>query len=166
MNYNDLTDKIRATIHQKRGGTPSRTHRYSTASRISKQLPTHHSLRPKKNPRKAGVVTKDWSQEVKHTSDFSVALEAQRFPQSSPGSDLIPHRIHRWNIKKYSEILAKMKNTIKSKEGMKAKVSVLGSEETKQTSRDHQKQDELWRDLIKAQEERQFQITRITNFFS
>jgi hypothetical protein len=40
------------------------------------------------------------------------------------------------------------------------------SSEQEKTRHEEDKQDELWRDMMKNQEERQFRIGRITNFFS
>lgn len=44
--------------------------------------------------------------------------------------------------------------------------SVSVVDETDEQEKIEQSQDELWREMIKPHEERQFQIGRVTNYFS
>ncbi len=166
VNYRDLAEKIKAALHDKPQSNneveKKHAHSYAAPSRVPSQLPK--KFEPvSKVQRKTAVVSKEWSPEVKHTSELSSQLDSQYLP----GAHLIPTRVHRWTIKNYATIVRKIKSQIKAKEQeMTAKVSHLTSSEEEKQSHEQQKQDELWRDMMKTQEERQYQITRITNFFT
>ena len=167
MNYRELAEKIKTALHEKEQkkslpASGSQTRSYAAPSRVPQRLPTQPAS-THKGPRKADVVSKEWNSEVRHTSDFSSQIDSYEFP----GSHLIPERVHRWNIKNYSAMVKKMKDQPKPKEQeMTSKVSQIKSAAEAQVIHEDKKQDELWRDMMKTQEERQFQITRITNFFT
>jgi hypothetical protein len=79
--------------------------------------------------------------------------------------NLAPARVNRWNLKNYSSLARRLQKLAKSKpEDMSGKVSVISQQE--KTAKEEKKQDQLWRDMMKVNEERQFRIGRITDFFS
>jgi hypothetical protein len=162
MKYKELSEKIKSALKAKQSNASEpRAHSYAAQSRMPQQIPTHST--PVKKERQTNIVSKEWNSEVKHTSAYSSQLETHHLP----GADLIPARVHRWNIKNYSAIVRKMKSHIKTKEAdMTSKVSHITSSDQAETAHAEKKQDDLWRDMMKNNEERQFHITRITNFFT
>ncbi|HNA62505.1 MAG TPA: hypothetical protein PKW79_05465 [Rhabdochlamydiaceae bacterium] len=166
MNYKKLAKKIKTALQNKpqnKNEVEKRhPHSYAAPSRVPSQLPQKPEPLSKIH-RKTDIVTKEWNPEVKHTSEISSQLDSQYLP----GAHLIPTRVHRWTIKNYAKIVRQIKSQIKAKEQeLTAKVSHLTSSDEQKQSHEQQKQDELWRDMMKTQEERQYQITRITNFFT
>lgn len=129
----------------------------SAQIRIPTQRPVphlnHHIQRETKQ------VTKEWTTEVSHTDTLSPQLTTA--PKKS--ADLAPKRIQRLHIKKMSTLLRKMAELHEtSRKKVSQKVSVVDESQKKL----EHKQDELWRDMMKPHEERQYQIGRITNYFS
>ena len=83
-----------------------------------------------------------------------------------PGVDLIPERVKRWKIKECQGIAKKIKDLSKQKAGSDHhKIEVLDDKPEKK-DRGDKIQDELWQEMMKSKEERQFQIGRITTYFS
>ena len=165
MNYRELVDKIKMALEDKpqnlNGVGQERAHVYAAPSRISSHLP-QKPVPLVKIQRKTAIVSKEWNTEVQQTSSVSSQLDSQYLP----GADLIPSRVHRWTIKNYATIVKKIKGQKQSKEHeMMAQVSQISSPQEPQQAQEGQKQDELWRDMMKSQEERHYQITRITTFF-
>jgi hypothetical protein len=162
MRYRDIVNKIQDALNGKKPAAAPQTHSYATcaALKVPSQMPSQPAA-PKKN-RKTDIVSKEWNKEVKNTSEYSVHLEAN----PHPAADLIPARVHRWNIKDYSSIAQKMQKLAKPPaEEMPEKISVITSSK-EQNHKEGEKQNELWRDLMKNNVERHFRIDRITNFFS
>lgn len=166
MKHRDLLEKIQNALRDEKKVSSSepQSHSYAqtTALRVPSTVP-RQATTSKPATRKTDVVTKDWNKEVKQTSNCSPHMESE----PSPGASLIPARVHRWNIKNYSSIARKMQMLVKPQEGeMTEKVSVITSSQEEQTAHDNKKQDELWRDMMKTNEERHFRIGRIINYFS
>lgn len=160
MKHKELLEKIQNALQE---APVESTHSYAqaTALRVPALVPQQH---PSSKPaaRKTDIVTKEWNKEVEQTSNYSSQLEFE--PSST--AHLIPDRVHRWNIKNYASIVRKMQMHIKAKKvDMTEKVSVITSDQQK-IAKEGVKQDELWRDMMKVNEERQFRIGRITNYFS
>lgn len=111
--------------------------------------------------RETQQVTKEWTAEVSHTDQVT-----SHFPPTSEAApDLAPKRIQRFHQKKTVSLLKKMVELhAAASKKVDRKVKVVA--ETNAQQKLEQNQDELWRDMIKPHEERQFQIGRITNFFS
>jgi hypothetical protein len=85
---------------------------------------------------------------------------------SHPAVDLIPHRVKRWKIKECQHIARKIKALSGQKgAGRQFKIEDL-NEDSQLLNKKENSQDELWKEMIKAKEERHFQIGRITKFFS
>lgn len=166
MKHRDLIEKIQNALRdeKKKPSSEPQNHSYAqaTALRISSTLPKQPTSAQPAN-RKTDIVTKDWNKEVKQTSNCSSHMESE----PTPGASLIPARVHRWNIKDYSSIARKMQMLVKPPEGeMTEKVSVITSSQKEEAAQDDKKQDELWRDMMKTNEERHFRIGRIINYFS
>jgi exonuclease VII large subunit len=104
-------------------------------------------------------VTKEWTAEATHTEQALYHLVSSY--EAAP--DLSPKRIQRLHLKK--NLLKKMAE-LHAAAGKRVdrKVNIVDQTNTQQKL--EQNQDELWRDMIKPHEERQFQIGRITNFYS
>jgi hypothetical protein len=160
MRYKDIVNKIQEALNDKQGGNSS-SHSYATVPALRVPMPSQQATA--KKTRQTSVVSKEWNDEVKNTSDCSSQLEA--LPH--PAADLIPARVHRWNIKDYSAIANKMKTLAQARaEEMPEKISVITSTQQQNTEKEDKKQDALWRDLMHNKPERHFRIDRITNFFS
>ncbi len=131
----------------------------SSQIRIPAQRPT-----PQIQPvtqRQTEQVTKEWSKEVTHTDHVSsqVAISSEKAPK------IASKRVQRFHSKKTTAVLKKMAELHESaRRNIEHNVSVVG--ETDEQEKLEQSQDELWREMIKPHEERQFQIGRITNYFS
>ena len=166
MRHRDLLEKIQNALRdENKASTPDpQSHSYArtTALRVPSTVPVPNTP-VKATARQTDIVTKEWNKEVKQTSNCSSHMESE----ATPGASLIPARVHRWNIKNYSSILRKMQMLVKPQEGeMTEKVSVITSSQEDETAKNNKKQDELWRDMMKTNEERQFRIGRIINYFS
>ena len=165
MKHRDLLEKIQNALHDEKKGASSepQSHSYAqaTALRVPKSMP-RQATTAKAATRKTDIVTKEWNNEVKQTSSFSSHIEQEL----TPGANLIPERVHRWNIKNYSSNARKKQMLVKTAEkDMTEKVCVITSQED-QTAQANKDLDELWRDMMKTNEERHFRIDRIINYFS
>ncbi len=111
--------------------------------------------------RQTEQVTKEWSAEVSHTDQVS----SQVSTSSGKAPKLASKRVQRFHSKKTSAVLKKMAELHDSaSKNMEHSVSIVAeTSEQKMLEKSH---DELWLDMIKPHEERQFQIGRITNYFS
>lgn len=161
MKHKELLEKIQNALQE---APTESTHSYAQATAM--RVPT---LVPKQQPsskpavRKTDIVTKEWNKEVEQTSNYSCQMEFE----PSSAAHLIPDRVHRWNIKNYASIVRKMQMHVKTKKvEMTEKVSVISSSEEQKVAKEGEKQNELWRDMMKVNEERQFRIGRIINYFS
>jgi len=160
MKHKELLEKIQNALRE----APSESHTHSYAQATALRVPSHVPRQAPAKPviRKTDIVTKEWNKEVEHTSNCSSQIDVE----PSPVASLIPDRVHRWNIKNYSSIARHMQMHVKPKEAeMTEKITVVSSTE-QQAAKEEKKQDELWRDMMKTNEERQFRIGRITNYFS
>ena len=111
--------------------------------------------------RQTQQVTKEWSAEVSHTSQVSSQVNAS----SDKAPKLASKRVQRFHSKKTSAVLKKMAELHDSaSKNMERSVSIV--DETNEQKMLEKSHDELWLDMIKPHEERQFQIGRITNYFS
>jgi len=164
MDYRDLSTKIQTALEEQGKSTPShRIKNHSYARISSSKISPNSQFSTKNQQRQTAIISQDWSKEAKHTSEYSAQFE----PNLSPGAHLIPKRVHRWNLKNYAAIVGKMKALAKSKSTeMPTKVSLVKSSKAAQSEKKDKASDDLWRDLMKTNEERNFQIGRITNFFS
>ncbi len=162
-NPRDLTDKIQKTLSRKEK-TASPPHSYAKvpALKVSSQVPAPLPTQ-KKDLSNTSPVSNAWNAEVTQTIACSCHMESD----SVPGAHLIPERVHRWKIKNHSSIIRKMQDHIRPKATeLPEKISVFTTEKDQETKNDNRKQDELWRDMMKNQEERHFHLGRITNFFT
>lgn len=108
--------------------------------------------------RETQQVTHEWSEEVAHTNRVSSHL-----PVSRPATkEFVQRRIERFHQKKTINLLKKMAELHESTS--RKKVSITREKSAQQKLENDS--DELWRDMIKPHEERQFQIGRIANFFT
>ena len=165
MKHRDLLEKIQNALHDEKKGASSepQSHSYAqaTALRVPQSMP-RQAITAKAANRKTDIVTKEWNNEVKQTSNCSSHIEQEL----TPGANLIPERVHRWNIKNYSSNARKMQMLVKTADkDMTEKVSVINSQGD-QTAQANKDRDELWRDMMKTNEERHFRIDRIINYFS
>lgn len=161
MKHKELLEKIQNALRE----TPSEPQTHSYAQTTALRVPNHVPMQAPAKPvtRKTDVVTKEWNKEVQQTSNCSSHIDVE----PSPVASLIPNRVHRWNIKNYASIARHMQMHVKPKKGeMTEKVSVISTSEEQQATKEEKKQDELWRDMMKNNEERHFRIGRITNYFS
>lgn len=163
MSFGSLFDKFLQAFQDK-NETPqdkSQKHSYSSLKNIPPVTPP---APPKaKAQRKADVITKEFSKEVKQTDDCSSQLDFD--PQ--PYADLIPSRVYRWTIKNYASIAQKMQQLSKQKSAdLPEKISVISSSLEEMSAKEEKKQDDLWIDMMKSHEERHFRLGRITNFFT
>ena len=166
MKHKELLEKIQNALRGEKNVSaaepPAHSYVRATALRVPSTVPIQNTTAIAKS-RKTDVVTKEWNNEVKQTSNCSSHMESE----STPGASLIPARVNRWKIKNYSSIARKMQMLVKPKEGdLTEKVSVITSSQEDQTAHENKKQDQLWRDMMKTNEERQFRIGRIINYFS
>ncbi len=131
------------------------------ASSAQIRIPTQRPVPQLNNhiERQTKQITKEWTSEVSHTDTLSSQFTAA--PKKS--TELAPKRIQRLHSKKMSTLLRKMAELHESsRKKVTQKVSVMEEPEKKL----EQKQDELWRDMMKPHEERHYQIGRMTNYFS
>jgi hypothetical protein len=149
----DLTPQIQKNLSQKGQAVPA-AHSWKKVPAIP-SLPVHKPA-PKKDLTKTSHVSKEW-QPAAQTAACSCHLESKTSEAS-----LEPERFKRW--KNAASVL---RNIDRSKATeLPDNISVVKSSEQEKTRHEEDKQDELWRDMMKNQEERQFRIGRITNFFS
>jgi hypothetical protein len=118
-------------------------------------------MRKKNIQRKANPVTSEWKKEVERTHACGCHVENS----ASPGADLIPARVKKWQLRGHHLIVRKIKALSKTNEApSKHSVTHIQQQSSKASSQDGQ--DALWEEMIKAKEERQFQLGRITKYFS
>jgi hypothetical protein len=169
MKHRDLLEKIQNALRGEKKGASSepQSHSYAqaTALRVPKSMPRsmpRQATTAKAANRKTDIVTKEWNNEVKQTSNCSSYIEQEL----TPGPRLIPERVHHWNIKNYSSIARKMQILEKTADkDMTEQVSIITSQKD-QTAQADKNRDKLWRDMMKTNEERHFRIGRIINYFS
>lgn len=155
-----ITSKIQQSLTCKNEASEA-VHTYTKApvlkevSQVPKALPKR-----KKDLRHTVAVPTDWNQEVSQTMACSLHLESERASEAN----LVPERVKQW--KNPSAIVRKMQRSSSAAAKLPKKISVVSGSEEQKTRQNESNQDELWRDLMKNQEERQFRLDRITNFFT
>lgn len=111
--------------------------------------------------RKTSLISSEWSPESKQTHACGCHVE-NPLP---PGADLIPARVKRWCLRDYHLIARKIQALGATKESSrKYNITVLQEEDS--TAQSENSQEELWEEMIRVKEERQFQLGRITKYFS
>jgi hypothetical protein len=155
MKYRELLEKIQNALREEKPSEVHHSYVQATALRVPRNLP-RQPLPAKPVARKTDVVTKEWNKEVKQTSNCSSHIEPERLP----GADLIPARVHRWNIKNYASIERKMQMLVKTQEkALSDNISIISTSDD-QTVKTTKNQDDLLFDMMKRREERQFRIEK------
>jgi hypothetical protein len=150
----DLRPQIQKSLAQKGEEVPS-VHSWKKVPTVP-AVPAHRPT-SKKELTAALPVTKEW-EPAANTAACSCHLE-----QTSSEASLDPERFKRY--KNPASALRKIEHCQKSGD-MTKKISVVKNSDQEKARHEEEKQDELWRDMMKNQEERQFRLGRITNFFS
>ncbi len=156
MKYKELASKIqKALLEKKKSSTTTSPEKAYTAfpMRTAQNVPYHVNT-PKKGLQEAKIVSNEWNSEVKQTTHLASSLDLQLVPYPS----LIPTRVQLWKLKSYLYLLRALHLLSKGKD-LSSDISVLSSDP-------QPSQNELWADMMKPHEERQFRIGRITNYFS
>lgn len=172
MDAKDSADRVKSLLGEKTSfseqeekGAQMRTHSCKAIKtpRIPELLYLlFPSLLKKISERKTNAVTPEWNEESKHTHDFGSQVESSKIP----GADLIPARVKRWKISEFEGIARKIR-TMSKQRAVTRRFEIQSLDEKPQTSaRQDSAQDQLWQEMMKAKEERQFQIGRITKYFS
>lgn len=160
-----LSDKIKAILKGKTSSEALRPRENNLVCNLVKipRLPAtllrlFPQLAKKFAQRKTNQVSAEWNKESKQTHAYGCHVE-NPLP---PGADLIPARVNRWRLRDYHAVTRKIQALGEAKEpSRKHDISLLQEEvQAKQT------EDVLWEEMLKAKEERQFQIGRITKYFS
>jgi hypothetical protein len=155
MKYRELLEKIQNALREERPSDAHHSYVQATALRVPRNLP-RQATSAKPVVRKTDVVTKEWNKEVQQTSNCSSHMEQETLP----GANLIPARVHRWNIKNYASIARKMQMLVKTPEKeLSDNISVISTSED-QTAQMKKNQDDLLFDMMKRREERQFRIEK------
>jgi hypothetical protein len=155
MKYRELLEKIQNALREEKPSEVQHSYVQATALRVPKNLPRQIAA-AKPIVRKTDVVTKEWNNEVKQTSNCSSHMETDALP----GAHLIPARVHRWNIKNYASIARKMQMMVKKQEReLSDNISVISTSDN-QTAQIKKNQDDLLFDMMKRREERQFRIEK------
>ncbi len=155
MKYRELLEKIQNALRDEKPSEAQHSYAQATALRVPKHLPKQ-PMPAKPVIRKTDVVTKEWNNEVKQTSNCSSHIESDALP----GGNLIPERVHRWNIKNYASIARKMQMMVKDQEKeLSDNISVISTSDDK-TAENKRGQDDLLFDMMKRREERQFRIEK------
>jgi len=150
MKYRELLEKIQNALREEKPSEVNHSYVQATALRVPRSLPKQTPAKPV--VRKTDVVTKEWNNEVKQTSNCSSHIE----PSTLPGAHLIPARVHRWTLKNYASIVRKMQMMVKTQEReLTDNISVISTSDDSQ-----KKQDDLLFDMMKRREERQFRIEK------
>lgn len=163
MSFGSLFEKLLLAFQVNKETLQHKSQKHSYFS--FKTLPPVNPPTPSKAKaqRKADVITKEYSKEVKQTDDCLSHLDLD--PQ--PYADLIPSRIYCWTIKNYASIVQKMQLLAKEKAAdLPEKISLILSSSEELSAKEEKKQEDLWVDLMKSHEERHFCLGRITNFFT
>jgi hypothetical protein len=155
MKYRELLEKIQNALRDEKPSEAQHSYAQATALRVPKNLPKQ-PMPAKPVVRKTDVVTKEWNKEVKQTSNCSSHIESDALP----GANLIPERVHRWNIKNYASIARKMQMMVKNQEKeLSDNISIISTSDDK-TAENKRGQDDLLFDMMKRREERQFRIEK------
>ncbi len=102
----------------------------------------------------------NWDQKEKPISCSECLCE-----QPSTEKNTTLTRVHRWRVGDYHQIAKRIQGLGKQPKSSRAyQVTLLKEENAQNSERDPQ--DALWAEMIKGKEERQFQIGRITKYFS
>ncbi len=120
------------------------------------------SLFKKISDRKTDAVTAQWNEGSKQANEVGSHVESSK----TPGADLIPTRVKRWKIKEYQGIARRIKALSKYKPVTHSFQIEALNEKAEAAVRSDTTQDQLWQEMMKSKEERQFQIGRITKYFS
>lgn len=152
----NITQTAQETLEDNSHPTVKALPAKSAQIRIPSQRPVPPINSKKKH--ETHQVTKEWNDEVSHTDRVSLYLASTL----KTGKDLAPKRIQRLSLKT-SKILKKIAEL---QELPQRKHKVSKTTEVNEALKKQQDSDELWRDMIKPHEERNFQIDRIANFFS
>lgn len=153
MKYRELLEKIQNALREEKPSEAQHSYVQATALRVPRNLPKQ-ATSAKPVVRKTDVVTKEWNNEVKQTSNCSSHIE----PETLPGANLIPARVHRWNIKNYASIARKMQMMVKKQaKELSDNISVISTSENQAAKKN---QDDLLFDMMKRREERQFRIEK------
>jgi hypothetical protein len=154
MKYRELLEKIQNALREEKPSEVQHSYVQATALRVPRNLPKQITA-AKPVVRKTDIVTKEWNNEVKQTSNCSSHIESD----TPPGANLIPARVHRWNIKNYASIARKMQMMVKNHEReLSDNISVISTSETQTAMKKNQ--DDLLFDMMKRKEERQFRIEK------
>ncbi len=152
---NTITDTAQASLAEKKDH-PVKVLPAGAQIRIPTQRPVPQlKTRIKKTTEQ---VSKEWTAEASHTDRLSSQLPSA--PDAA--SKLAPKRIQRFHQKKTSSLLKKMAE-LHDQASQKIDHKVVAESSSRQKL--EKAQDELWRDMMKPQVERHFQIDRLTNFF-
>ncbi len=155
MKYRELLEKIQNALREEKPSEAQHSYVQATALRVPRNLPKQ-PMPAKPVVRKTDVVTKEWNNEVKQTSNCSSHMESAALP----GVHLIPARVHRWNIKNYASIARKMQMMVKNEEKeLSDNISVILASDD-QSAKIKKNQDDLLFDMMKRREERQFRIEK------
>ena len=155
MKYRELLEKIQNALREEKPSEAHHSYVQATALRVPRNLPQQIAA-AKPVVRKTDIVTKEWNNEVKQTSNCSSHIE----PDTLPGANLIPTRVHRWNIKNYASIARKMQMMVKKQaKELSDNISVISTSET-QADKMKKNQDDLLFDMMKRREERHFRIEK------
>lgn len=156
MKYKELLEKIQNALRDEKPSEVQHSYVQATALRVPKNFPKQATT-AKPVVRKTDIVTKEWNKEVQQTSNCSSHIESPLPESMGPGANLIPERVHRWNIKNYASIKRKMQMLVKDQEKeLSSNISVITSSEAKNAK----KQDDLLFDMMRRREERQFRIEK------
>jgi hypothetical protein len=154
MKYRELLEKIQNALREEKPSDAHHSYVQATALRVPRNLPKQ-ATSAKPVVRKTDVVTKEWNKEVQQTSNCSSHMESDALP----GANLIPARVHRWNIKNYASIARKMQMMVKNQEKeLSDNISVISTSD--QTAQIKKNQDDLLFDMMKRREERHFRIEK------
>jgi hypothetical protein len=153
MKYRELLEKIQNALREEKPSEAHHSYVQATALRVPRNLPKQ-ATSAKPMVRKTDVVTKEWNKEVQQTSNCSSHIESDALP----GANLIPARVHRWNIKNYASIARKMQMLVKNQEKeLSDNISVIS---TSDTAKIEKNQNDLLFDMMRHREERQFRIEK------
>ncbi len=155
MKYRELLERIQNALREEKPSDAHHSYVQATALRVPKNLP-RQATSAKPVVRKTDIVTKEWNKEVQQTSNCSSHIESDALP----GANLIPARVHRWNIKNYASIARKMQMMVKNQEKeLSDNISVISTSDD-QTAKMKKNQDDLLFDMMKRREERHFRIEK------
>ncbi len=159
MKKQDVSKTARASLSEQKCEEAKALSPLMARIRIPTKRPS--STPPLTNKKSPLQATKKGSSEVACTDIVSSHLP--NHPESS--GNPISKRVHRWHSKKTATVLKKIGEAHEAKDRkLGEKISIVS--ETTPEQQLQSEQDELWRDMMKPHEERNFQISRITNFFS